>query len=310
MLLNKNRISYVELLHFIPFVIIFINYFPFYLLPINEKREIVQKVSEDIVFGIKYQAGHFEESSIFYLKITQALIYLILQWHLIVKFKNNNSNQKIHLQLSMVIKWVKVFTWVFTTILLGFMFLSILFSITPSNSIYQIVALAQGFLLSGSFFVLSVYILVNPKILIGLPFVKYDIHESVLSKEIESRPFIVEDYEAEIIKIEEYIKSTEAFLNHKITLAQVSVAVNISTKELSYIINSHYNMRFTDFINRYRIEYFTQMLIDGKLGIYTIEALIKNSGFSSKSSFHSAFNKKYNCTPRQFIAAQKSDFKP
>jgi AraC-like DNA-binding protein len=163
-------------------------------------------------------------------------------------------------------------------------------------------------LLSGSFFVLSAYILVNPKILIGLPFVKYDVYESALSKEKETRPFILEDYEAEIKKLEEYIKSSGAFLNPKITLALVSVAVNISTKELSYIINSHYNMRFTDFINRYRIDYFTQMLNEGKLGAYTIEALIKNSGFSSKSSFHSAFKKIHNCTPSRYISAQKDNF--
>ena len=308
MLLNKNRISSLELLHFIPFVLVFINYSPFYFLPINEKREIVQKVSEDIVFGLKYQAGYFAESAIFYFKIIQALVYLILQWNLIIKFKKNNTNQKIQLQLSLVVKWVKVFTWVFTTILLGFIFLSFLFSLTPKDSIFKLVTIAQSFLLSGSFFVLSAYILVNPKILIGLPFVKYDVYESALSKEKESRPFILEDYEAEIKKLEEHIKSSEAYLNPKITLALVSVAVNISTKELSYIINSHYNMRFTDFINRYRIDYFTQMLNEGKLGAYTIEALIKNSGFSSKSSFHSAFKKIHNCTPSRYISAQKDNF--
>jgi AraC-like DNA-binding protein len=149
---------------------------------------------------------------------------------------------------------------------------------------------------------------VNPKILIGLPFVKYDVYESALSKEKESRPFILQDYETEIKKIEEYMNSSEAFLNPRITLALVSVAANISIKELSYIINSHYNMRFTDFINRYRIDYFTQMLKDGKLGAYTIEALIKNAGFTSKSSFHSAFKKIHNCTPSQYISAQKGDF--
>lgn len=308
MLLNKNRISSLELLHFIPFILVFINYSPFYFLPIIEKREIVQKVSEDIVFGLKYQAGYFAESAIFYFKIIQALVYLILQWNLISKFKKNNANQKIQLQLSMVVKWVKTFTWVFTTILLGFIFLSFLFSLTPKDSIFKLVTIAQGFLLSGSFFVLSAYILVNPKILIGLPFVKYDVYESALSKEKESRPFILQDYETEIKKIEEYMNSSEAFLNPRITLALVSVAANISIKELSYIINSHYNMRFTDFINRYRIDYFTQMLKDGKLGAYTIEALIKNAGFTSKSSFHSAFKKIHNCTPSQYISAQKGDF--
>lgn len=308
MLFNKNKISSAELLHFLPFVLVFINYTPFYFLPIHEKSEIVKKVSEDIVFGLKYQAGYFAESSLFYFKIIQAFIYLILQWQLIISFKKKNNNLKIKIQLSMVVKWVKVFTWVFTTILIGFVFLSLILSVELKEDIFKMVTLAQGFLLSSSFFVLSAYILLHPKILIGLPFIKYDTYESVLTKEKEIRPFILQDYEAEINNIEVYMKSSQSFLNPKITLALLSVQINISTKELSYIINSYYNMRFTDFINQYRIAYFTQMLNDGKLGSYTIEALIKNSGFSSKSSFHSAFKKIYNCTPSQYISDQKNIF--
>lgn len=211
----------------------------------------------------------------FYIKVLQSFIYLIFQWRLIVKFKKNNVNQKIQLQLSAVINWVKVFTWVFTGILLGYIFLGFLFSLDPSANVFKLSAVAQGFLLSTSFFILSAYLLVNPNILIGLPFVKYDIYESLLTTEKESRPFIRDDYEPEIRQIEHFMNSTKAFLNPKLTLAFVSVETKISTKELSYIINSYYSMRFTDLVNSYRVEYFVQMLDEGKLESYTIEALIK-----------------------------------
>jgi AraC-like DNA-binding protein len=305
-LLDKNKFSLAELLHFVPFLLVLINYTPFYFLPTYEKSIIVQKVSEDIIFGLKFQAGYVKEAYLFYLKVIQTLIYLILQWSLIFKFTKTNKNQKIQSQLFIVIKWVKVFTLVFTGILMGFIFLSLLFSLEPKDDIFQAVTIAQGFLLSTSFFILSVFILVNPKILIGLPFVKHDLYRSGLSKENESRPFFLDNYEKEILDIETYMKSTKAYLNPKISLALVSVETNISTKELSYIINSYYNVRFTDFINKYRIEYFIQMLEEGNLESYTIEGLIKNCGFSSKSSFHSAFKRIHNCTPSQYISTQKA----
>lgn len=305
MLLNKNRIEFAEWLHFIPFVLVVINYAPFYFLPTIEKKIIVQKVSENLIYGLKYQAGYLPESYLFYLKVLQTFIYLIFQWKLIIRYKKSYSTQNIPHQLSIVVRWLKIFTWIFTGILVGFIFLSMLFSLTPTDQTFQIVSLVQGFLLSSSFFLLSSYILVNPSILFGLPFIKTTPSEAGSTKEKESRPFILTDYENEIKALEEYMQSSSAFLNPEITLALVAVELKISTKELSYIINNYHKVRFTDFINKYRIDYFTEMINEGKLDSYTIEALIKNAGFTSKSSFHSAFKKIHNCTPSQYISDRK-----
>lgn len=305
MLLNKNRIEFAEWLHFIPFVLVVINYAPFYFLPTIEKKIIVQKVSDNLIYGLKYQAGYLPESYLFYLKVLQTFIYLIFQWNLLIKYKKSYSAQNIPHQLSIVVRWLKIFTWIFTGILVGFIFLSMLFSLTPTDQTFQIVSLVQGFLLSSSFFLLSSYILVNPSILFGLPFIKTTPSEVGSTKEKESRPFILTDYENEIKALESYMQSSSAFLNPEITLALVAVELKISTKELSYIINNYHKVRFTDFINKYRINYFTEMINDGKLDSYTIEALIKNAGFTSKSSFHSAFKKIHNCTPSQYISDRK-----
>ncbi len=306
MLLNKNNISLIETLHFIPFIVVTINYIPFYLIPIHEKKLIVQKISENIIFGLRYQAGYFGENYLFYLKVFQTLIYLIFQWRTIINFKKSNIRQIMPVQLSIVLKWVKVFTWIFTFVLLGLIFLSFLYSLAPNNHFFQMVVFAQGFLLSTCFLILSSYMLINPSILIGLPFIKYNSNESISSKEKGTRPFILNDYAIEIERIETYMKSSHPYLIANITLALVAVELKISTRELSYIINNYYKLRFTDFINQYRIEYFTQMLNEGKLDSYTIEALIKNAGFSSKSSFHSAFKKIHNCTPSQYLSVKKA----
>lgn len=305
---NRTRLFYEELMHFIPFILATLNYAPFYFLNSGEKMLVIQKVSESLVFGFRYQAGYVGESYMFYLKVLQTFLYLVFQWKLILAYKHSFTEKNSTLQLSNVLRWVKVFTWIFTIILVGFVFLSFLFSISPTHKTFQIIKLVQGILLSGSFFALSSYILVNPSILIGLPFVKFDASKSDLLTEKASRHFISRDYEREIKLIEDYIKETRAYLKNDISLAQVAVDIHMSTRELSYIINNYYNCRFTDFINSYRVEYFKQLLDEGKLGAYTIEALIKSSGFASKSSFHGAFKKKFNCTPSEYLSSRNTQF--
>ena len=68
-LLNKKKIEIIELLHFIPFILVFINYIPFFLMPINEKSIIVKYASDHLTYALKYQAGIIPESFLFYFKI-------------------------------------------------------------------------------------------------------------------------------------------------------------------------------------------------------------------------------------------------
>jgi AraC-like DNA-binding protein len=117
----------------------------------------------------------------------------------------------------------------------------------------------------------------------------------------------VEHFENEIAQIEAYMTDQEVFLNPKITLTQISATLQIPIKDLSYIINNHFEVRFNDYINQYRINYFSKMLNDAYLNNYTIDSLIQKAGFSSKSSFHAAFKKIHHCTPSQYILNQKAN---
>ena len=306
-LFKKNQISRLELLHFLPFIAAVINYLPFYLLSTEEKIIIIQKIRENILFGLQYQAGLIEENYLFYARTIQTFIYLIFQWRLIIRFKKDYQHKMRPHQVALMTKWATVFTGVFSSILVGFIFLGLLFSLQPQDHIFQLVTITQGLVLSISFFVLSSYILVNPSILIGLSLVKYNAPPTSLSKERAPRPIEIENLETSVRIVEDYMRSSKAYLNPNLTLAIVSVEVDIATKELSHIINNYYKIRFTDFVNQYRIGHFMDMLNNGKLDDYTIEALIKTAGFTSKSSFHSAFKKIHNCTPSQYIAAQKAN---
>jgi len=303
---NKKGLAFFEYLHFLPFVIATINYFPFFIMPIEQKKIIVQMTSDDISFALKYQAGILPETNLYVLKLLQTIVYLYFQWRLIFLFKKENINKTIEDQIIRVIKWLKAFTWIFTFILIGFFFLASLYYITSISLYSQIMYVGQSLLLSVSFFTLSSYLLINPGILDGLPFIKYWDKASRNVEQVEVRPFILENFEPEIIKLETYMKDSLVYLNPRISLAQIAVALSIPIKDLSFIINNHFKLRYNDYINKYRIEHFLKLVNESQLDNYTIDAIIQMSGFSSKSTFHSAFRKIHHCTPSQFLAKSLS----
>ena len=307
-LYNKKGLSAIDFLQFLPFICALINYMPFLFMPIAEKRLIVQMAAEDLTYAFQYQVGYIPEYLVFAFKIVQSIIYLIIQWKLISDFKKSNENIQIQTQILKVVKWLKTFTWIFTTILFGFLFLSFFFNKLPIENYNIFINLVQSILLSVSFFTLSSYILINPAILDGLPFIKYILQDSIITNKKESRPFIIENFEIEIAQIENYMKDQQVFLDPNISLTQISASLSIPIKDLSYIINNHFEVRFNDYINQNRIDHFSKMLNEDYLNNYTIDALIKKSGFSSKSTFHAAFKKIHNCTPSQYIANNKVNF--
>ena len=302
-LYNEKRIDIIDIWHFLPFLLFFINHLPFYLIPIAEKKTIVQAVTDNLDLTYQYQAGLLPESYTFVIRLIQSFIYLIFQWKLIVKFKKQNEIFEIEHQIKMVLKWLKIFTWVTTVYFLAFIFLSlfVILNISVFNN-WGAINFIPGALLSSSFFVMSTYLLTHPGILAGLPFVKYRETNSILSNdEVNKIAFIEEDYSKEIENISNYFNINKPYLNSNLTLSQVSVALNIPIRELSYILNNYFNQRFTDFVNAYRLKFITDKFNESYLDNFTIESVALEAGFATKSGFYKSFKKFYKTTPTEYF---------
>ena len=302
-LYNEKRIAIIDIWHFLPFLLFFINHLPFYLIPIAEKKTIVQAVTDNLDLTYQYQAGLLPESYTFVIRLIQSFIYLIFQWKLIVKFKKQNEIFEIEHQIKMVLKWLKIFTWVTTVYFLAFIFLSlfVILNISVFNN-WGAINFIPGALLSSSFFVMSTYLLTHPGILAGLPFVKYRETNSILSNdEVNKIAFIEEDYSKEIENISNYFNINKPYLNSNLTLSQVSVALNIPIRELSYILNNYFNQRFTDFVNAYRLKFITDKFNESYLDNFTIESVALEAGFATKSGFYKSFKKFYKTTPTEYF---------
>jgi AraC-like DNA-binding protein len=302
-LFNEKKIQKRDLIHLIPFVIVFINYIPFYLLPVNEKVTVIQNSLNYWPDTFKYQAGFLPENFSILFRLILAIIYLVLQWNLILSYKKVHKESSIQIQISNVLKWLKLFTITSTVIFFGIIGFMLTVFFLPSYYNDEILIQIPSLLVSVGFFVMAAYLLTHPEILSGLPFVKYkEVPSDVTNDKSYMFPYINEDYKLEMERIVDYFKTEKPYLNKDLNINQVSVALAIPSRELSYIINNHFGQRFNDFLNKYRIEYITKKINKEYLSNYTIEGIASEAGFASKSTFNLAFKKYHQCTPTEYFS--------
>ena len=302
-LYNEKKFQTRDLVHAIPFVIVFINYFPFYLLPVNQKIMVIQNSLNYWPDTFKYQAGFLPENFSILFRLILAIIYLVLQWNLIFSYKKVHDESSIQIQISNVLKWLKLFTITSTVIFFGIIGFMLTVFFLPSYYDDDLLMQIPSLLVSVGFFVMAAYILTHPEILSGLPFVKYkEVPSGVVNDKNYLLPYINEDYKDEMEKIVHFFETEKPFLNKELNINQVSVALDIPSRELSFIINNHFGQRFNDFLNKHRIEYITKKINKEFLSNFTIEAIASEAGFASKSTFNLAFKKHHQCTPSEYFS--------
>ena len=302
-LYNEKKFQTRDLVHAIPFVIVFINYIPFYLLPVNEKLIVIQNSLNYWPDTFKYQAGFLPENFSILFRLILAIIYLVLQWNLIFSYKKVHNESSIQIQISNVLKWLKLFTITSTVIFFGIIGFMLTVFFLPSYYNDDLLMQIPSLLVSVGFFVMAAYILTHPEILSGLPFVKYkEVPSGVVNDKNYLLPYINEDYKDEMEKIVHFFETEKPFLNKELNINQVSVALDIPSRELSFIINNHFGQRFNDFLNKHRIEYITKKINKEYLSNFTIEAIASEAGFASKSTFNLAFKKYHQCTPSEYFS--------
>jgi AraC-like DNA-binding protein len=106
-------------------------------------------------------------------------------------------------------------------------------------------------------------------------------------------------------KRKEYIsvllESERLYLTPGFSLQDLSLKTGINIPALSALINKEYGMNFNDFINRFRVRYFQELLKNPKYHQLTLEAVANLSGFNSRTTFIRAFTKFAECSPSSYL---------
>jgi AraC-like DNA-binding protein len=90
------------------------------------------------------------------------------------------------------------------------------------------------------------------------------------------------------------------FKNQELSVNDVAKHLGIPRQHLSEVLNVHMGISFQDYINNYRLEAFVACLKLPKYKNYTIIGIANEVGFKSKSTFNTAFKKRYDTTPSMY----------
>lgn len=96
------------------------------------------------------------------------------------------------------------------------------------------------------------------------------------------------------------MESERLYLDAELNLLKLADRLDLTTHQLSYVINAGLGENFFSFINRYRVLYASELLSDSSHDDLTIVAIGFDSGFNSKTAFNTTFKRFTSQTPTEF----------
>ena len=120
-----------------------------------------------------------------------------------------------------------------------------------------------------------------------------DIPEKYASKKIQKAEAII------LIKsLGEIMLERQFHRNTNVKIKDIAKELQVSSHQLSQLLNDNLGKSFALFINEYRIEAVKKLLQENNH--FTLEAIGFEAGFSSKSTFYATFKKVVGKTPSEF----------
>jgi AraC-like DNA-binding protein len=149
--------------------------------------------------------------------------------------------------------------------------------------------------------------------LYGLPQLDYPIlasskrqvnPEVTISEIVKKQPRSFEISEEKLAllkyKIDLYIEK-KPYLNPEFNLTTMSSDTDIPIHHLSYYLNEHLHVNFNTWKNDLKITQVIKLIQEGSGEILTLDALAKQAGFGSRTSFFNSFKQKMGITPSEYL---------
>jgi AraC-like DNA-binding protein len=325
-LLDNTRLSKIDYLHYLPFLLAFIGSIPYLLSSYDTKllaaSELLSLGGNNRVISVRMNA-FFPNFLFGFMRTMQLIAYTTSIWRLMWVHHNrlflaNASNA----QLGVIKNWLFIICISMTQ----FCLTSAVINIIGLTSLLKADLLRN----TGIFIWISSinYVGINfalffyPQILYGLPIYhsrqgrvkNVALPVAVLKKEpvvmqdtpIEKQaisnliPLFDPEYVGEIEQLLEDVVASEKYLNPSFTVAFLSSEIEIPIHHLSFYFNNVIKTTFSNWRNSLRVEHAKGLIEDGVLDSITLQALGEQCGFSTNNTFIRSFKNHTGLSPSAF----------
>jgi len=284
-LIYKNyTVKKLDYLYFLPFIsYVIFEWFTWFSLTSEIKLEILNGYHLEEQPGYTFMVHLFRES----FRVFCTVLCLKELFHYQQQIKNEFADiEKIDLT------WLKI-------LVIGFLVINLQSVIVPIGVItivefqtfidYTLLGLTANY---------TILLLISVMIFFSLS-------ESTVFKGIDQNKSMSEDNKnpispALINTIVEYMNENKPYLNHLLTLDNLSNQLLLQPRLLSQIINRHFKQNFFEFINGYRVLECKLILEKPGNEKITMLQVMDESGFNSKATFNTFFKKLVGMTPTQY----------
>ncbi len=316
---NQKHFEKLDWIHFLPAIISFCAVVPFYFSGIAYKQQMAVSIAQNFnhlfycKIGLVPNAWHYD------LRAIQCIGYLILQWWLLISALKQG---KLIVGSVILRGWTLAFA-VFQTLLYGSLVASTVYGqlhLSLHQPIFGIIKIP--FIIGAIIYlILNLYLFFFPVILYGsgvapsnLKIVEKEAfvanlaaYTQELGNENDKKSGLSDEQLLSYAEsIGRYISHHRFYMKHGITVNDLANELDLSPRVVSNVINSYYNLRFTDFINSYRIKYLVQRFEESNWREFSFEGLSKEAGFASRSAFFSAFKKHMGVSPSEYVYQLKN----
>ncbi len=109
-----------------------------------------------------------------------------------------------------------------------------------------------------------------------------------------------------ILKIVRTVMEREKlYVDPELKISVLSARTGISSHRLSQMFSQHLNLKFYDYLNRYRVNEFKRIASHGGATRYTLTAMAEKAGFSSRASFFRHFKEIEGISPGEYLKTLK-----
>jgi AraC-like DNA-binding protein len=106
-------------------------------------------------------------------------------------------------------------------------------------------------------------------------------------------------------RLETIMATDKYYLDESLNLPKLAEVMEISTHDLSYLLNDGLDQSFFQFINSYRIDEAKRLLLSDDHKHLNMVGIAFAAGFNSKTTFNTTFKKFTALSPSEFVALQK-----
>lgn len=296
-------------LHTTPFLLVVVNYLPFYLSSAEEKKAKLEAVVNNYAEYVQGQDGWLPENVMITLRIASLLVYIPFYFDLIMKHhrrinRANPFDRRLHRWLWILASSVSLYYLSVNVFLVTQMLPESMVS-NPSYLLF-LVGLNRfvEIFWTSTFVFMSVYQALVPSVGIGQ--MDGPTYEISTEKERGLRKIDGNDLNSDnklntdLDRLIHLLDNERVWQNPNLNLKYIAQTLGCSTRKASYLINKFLDGNFNVVVNQYRITHAKELIRQGYLSQHSIEGLWKECGFANHTTFYQAFKKVTGMTPSEF----------